>query len=182
MQSAISVIFGTYQSINISSAILSLLFLPASFLLLESPYFLAIQSPEKAKLNLGKLHPSHSALQIDQKFDDLQKLMDAERTAHGEASLWQIFGRQPFRSIFLVICLVNGFAQLCGTKMVVAYSTVILPTNEWVPNSAYILVADIIILAAQLYGTTIIERYSIKGDCKISSYMCIENTELSVGN
>lgn len=159
-QSTISVLFGSYKSLAVSPAILSIFFLPMMRFLVESPYFLANERKmEKARHSLEKLHPNASAAQIEEKLRRINQLIESQKKAQTDASLWQIFTNKSYRKTVLRVCLVNGFVQLSGAQIFTYYVTILMPENRFVSNVSYPLILSLTTIFAQLFWTAKIEKF-----------------------
>lgn len=159
-QGTISVIFDSYKSLAVSAAILSLFFFPMTYFLIESPYFLMNEGKgERVRRSLEKLHPNASTSEIEEKLRQMKRLIESQKKAKIDASLWQIFTKKSYRKTVLRVCLINGFVQLSGAQIFTYYVTILLPSNRFVSNVSYPLIISLTTISAQLFWTAKIENF-----------------------
>lgn len=171
-QTALGVIFFSYQAMTISAAVVSLSFFFSAYFLLESPYFLIISGKcADAKRNFKRLHPDQNEGQVDHEFDELIKSI-AEDSQSSESNLWRFFKQKSILKATGLGLIIRSLHSLQGFLLTTNFLTIILPENHFVSNVYYPLIASILTLVGQILTTTIIEHFPRRELSFYSTFIC----------
>lgn len=172
--------FVSYQTLNIASGIVPLIFFCTFFKMPESPYFLLMKNKYKeARKSLCWYRKTD--------FDDevsIQELEEMKTTVQKEmeekGSFKDLIKTPGNRKALLIVMFLSSFQRLGGVSPLLAYTVVTLPASGgYFKPDIYMLIFGSTLVIGNFIGTPLIDRLGRKPLLLISCAGCATMTGIS---